>query len=84
MCYLVSVAKKRKDINELAKLILDQTVNEQEEKGEDKEKSESPKAKAGRKGGLKGGQARAKKLSPQRRREIAKKAVSSRWKKSSP
>lgn len=34
----------------------------------------------GRLGGLKGGKARAKKLSPERRSEIARKAASSRWK----
>lgn len=34
----------------------------------------------GRMGGLKGGKARAEKLSPQRRTEIAKKAAKSRWK----
>jgi hypothetical protein len=34
-----------------------------------------------RKGGLKGGKARAKALSAARRREIAEKAASSRWKK---
>lgn len=33
----------------------------------------------GRLGGLKGGPARAKKLSPERRREIAKKAAAARW-----
>jgi hypothetical protein len=35
----------------------------------------------GRKGGLKGGLARAKKLSPRRRREISKKAALARWNK---
>jgi len=35
----------------------------------------------GRLGGLKGGPARAKKLSKKRRREIAKKAVLARWRK---
>lgn len=34
----------------------------------------------GRKGGLKGGKARAKKLSAKERSEIAKKAASARWK----
>jgi hypothetical protein len=34
----------------------------------------------GRLGGLKGGKARAKALSPQKRSEIAKKAAKSRWK----
>jgi len=35
----------------------------------------------GRLGGLKGGAARAKKLSSKRRSEIAKKAAAARWKK---
>ena len=35
----------------------------------------------GKLGGLKGGPARAQKLSPQRRKAIAKKAAKSRWKK---
>lgn len=36
-------------------------------------------AALGRKGGLKGGKARAKVLSPKRRSEIAKKAAAARW-----
>jgi hypothetical protein len=35
----------------------------------------------GRLGGKKGGVARAKKLTPEQRREIAKKAAEARWKK---
>ncbi len=35
-----------------------------------------------RKGGLKGGAARSKKLTPERRREIARKAAAARWSKS--
>jgi hypothetical protein len=42
---------------------------------------ESEKAKAGRKGGVKGGAARAKKLSAGRRAEIARKAAQKRWQK---
>jgi hypothetical protein len=45
--------------------------------GNAKVAEEPPKADAGRKGGLKGGNARAKKLSAQRRAEIAR-AVSGR------
>lgn len=37
-------------------------------------------AEIGRKGGLKGGDARAKKLSAKRRKQIAKKAADARWK----
>jgi len=39
----------------------------------------SPKAAAGRKGGLKGGKARAAKLTETERSEAAKKAASVRW-----
>ena len=35
----------------------------------------------GRKGGLKGGKARAEKLTPEQRKEIAQKAALARWKK---
>jgi hypothetical protein len=35
----------------------------------------------GRRGGLKGGKARAKKLSPAKRKSIAKKAAAARWKR---
>jgi hypothetical protein len=42
----------------------------------------NPHAQAlGRLGGLKGGKARAKKLTPKQRAEIAKKAAAARWKK---
>jgi hypothetical protein len=35
----------------------------------------------GRLGGLKGGKARAERLSPERRKEIAQKAIAARWAK---
>lgn len=41
----------------------------------------SAAAMLGRRGGLKGGPARAKKLTRKRRREIATKAINTRWKK---
>jgi hypothetical protein len=40
-----------------------------------------PKAAAGRKGGIKGGAARAERLSPDERSQIAKKAADIRWRK---
>jgi hypothetical protein len=40
----------------------------------------APKAAAGRKGGLKGGKARAAKLSADARQAAAKKAAAARWK----
>jgi len=41
-----------------------------------------PKAAAGRKGGQKGGKARAAKLTPEERSESARKAAEARWKNS--
>lgn len=46
----------------------------QEATGQSTQQSE-----AGRLGGLKGGKARAAKLTPERRREIARKAAEARW-----
>jgi hypothetical protein len=48
----------------------------------DPDEGKDPAAVAlGRKGGLKGGKARAEKLSNERRAEIARKAAASRWQK---
>ena len=46
------------------------------------EKKNAAAVALGRLGGLKGGNARAKALSPERRKEIAKKAIEARWAKS--
>ncbi len=40
---------------------------------------ETPSQASGRKGGLKGGKARAEKLTPAERSEIARKAARGRW-----
>lgn len=75
--------KRPRDLTQLAKSIVDEATNQlPPEEAEESEKS--PKAKAGRKGGLKGGRARAEKLSRKKRSEIAKKAALKRWKKQSP
>jgi hypothetical protein len=47
--------------------------------GEIPDKKRDPGTEANRKGGLKGGRARADALSPEQRREIARKAASKRW-----
>jgi len=52
-----------------------------EDRHEDHHEGKNPAAVAlGRLGGLKGGPARAEKLSPERRFEIARKAARARWK----
>lgn len=76
-----------KDANQLAKAIVDQAVGGSagdEIGGElDTLAGKNPAAVAlGRLGGLKGGKARAKKLSKRRRQQIARKAAQSRWSKS--
>lgn len=61
----------KKDLNQTAADIVKQATAPHEK---------DPLAVAlGRRGGLKGGVARAKNLSAKRRKEIAKKAVAARW-----
>lgn len=72
--------KRPRDTNQLAKRIVDISTGDVEEKPEDSGKD--PNAVAlGRKGGKKGGKARADKLSAKRRKEIAQKAAKARWNK---
>lgn len=71
--------KRPRDTNQLAKLISDIATGDTE-RLEDKPSNKNPAAVAlGRLGGLKGGKARAKKLTPERRSAIAKKAAKKRW-----
>jgi hypothetical protein len=72
--------KRPRDPNQLAKSVVDLATGETVESTQ--ENGRNPHAVAlGRLGGLKGGKARAKALSPERRSEIAKKAGRTRWKK---
>ena len=70
-------SSKSKDENETAFAIIAQVTEEAAAQPE-----KNPAAVAlGRLGGKKGGPARAAKLSPQKRRRIARKAAAARWKK---
>jgi hypothetical protein len=73
-----------KDSNKRAYEIFRLSVEEPEEKTPEPERSEISKylSEIGRKGGLKGGKARAEKLSAKKRKEIAQKAAHARWKTS--
>ncbi len=74
--------KKKKapvELNKLAAFIVDQTTNEEPEPEETPTKNPAAVA-LGRLGGLKGGKARAKKLTPEQRKKIALKAAQARWK----
>jgi hypothetical protein len=72
--------KRPRDPNELARQIVDEATGEAEPY--DPDEGKNPAAVAlGRKGGLKGGKARAAKLTPEERREAARKAAAARWSK---
>lgn len=78
---------KRKDENEIAFSTLQELIRRDAERDgipqpPPKQPEKVPSAvKAGRLGGKKGGPARAAKLSPKKRSQIAKKAAQTRWEK---
>ena len=79
-----SKTKKKKknpsDINLLAAQIVEAATGPAEEPADKDQPEKNPAAVAlGRLGGLKGGKARAEKLSPKKRSQIAKKAAEARW-----
>ncbi len=74
--------KRPRDTNTLAHMIVGIATGEIEEAKTDDGKDPAAVA-LGRKGGLKGGAARAAKLTPAKRSAIAKKAARARWKKAS-
>ena len=83
---MASMTTKRlprpRDPIQLGKLIVDIATGQIEDtaipKPDDTGK-DSAAVSLGRRGGLKGGKARAAKLSPEQRREIARRAVTARW-----
>lgn len=73
---MLPVPKKKKrpaDMNELAASIVADLT------GETAEKEHEKAVERGKAGGQKGGKARADKLTPEQRSEIAKKAAEARW-----
>ena len=73
-------SKRPRDVNQLAARLVQEATGE----GQTSEQSDVPEkdpaaVSLGRRGGLKGGVARAAKLTPEQRREIAKKAAEARW-----
>ncbi len=72
--------KRPRDANQLAKSIVDLSTGETEEENPDEGKDPAAVA-LGRKGGLKGGKARAAKMSKEERSEAARKAAKVRWNK---
>jgi len=78
--------KRPRDINELAALIVGEATGEPSEEASQEPAPEAPKKNLnavalGKLGGKKGGKARAEKLTPEERKEIARKAALARWEK---
>jgi hypothetical protein len=72
--------KRPRDLNQWAKRMVDLATGAGEDG--DPPPSKSPAAvELGRLGGLKGGNARAKSLTPEERSEIARRAAAARWKR---
>ncbi len=72
-----------RDPNQLAKLIVDIATGQVEDRPDPhpEDAGKDPAAVSlGRRGGLKGGRARAAKLAPEKRAAIARKAARTRWK----
>ena len=76
-------SKPHRDLNQLAKFIVDQASGEVEKEEPPHVKNEAAVA-LGRLGGKKGGAARAAALTPEQRSEIAKKAAAKRWERQRP
>ncbi len=76
--------KRPRDPAQLAKFVVDVATGEIEDREPTPEEQGKSAAavELGRRGGLKGGKARAEKLTPQQRAEIAKRAAEKRWKRS--
>lgn len=75
-----SSKKKPRDINQLAYDVV-RSFTEGEQPLEEERQKLPAAVELGRLGGLKGGRARAQKLSAKKRKEIAKKAALVRWKR---
>lgn len=71
-------SKRPRDVNTLAKFIADVATGRAELPKTDEGKDPAAVA-LGRKGGLKGGKARADSLTAKQRTEIARKAAAARW-----
>jgi hypothetical protein len=70
--------KRPRDPNQLGKLIADIATGEAEDTPPESEKNPAA-VELGRKGGLKGGKARAERMTPEQRSEAAKRAAAGRW-----
>ena len=73
--------KRPRDANQLAKLMIDIATGQAQEPDSPEPEKDAAAVSLGRRGGLKGGRARADNLTPRERSEIARAAAAKRWKK---
>lgn len=73
--------KRPRDLNQLAKFIVDDGTSAEPRHATGQQPKIAAAVELGRLGGLKGGKARAAKLTPERRAEIARAAAAARWKR---
>jgi hypothetical protein len=71
--------KRPRDPNQLAKLIVDIATGEVEVELEPDGDKNPAAVELGRKGGLKGGKARAERMTAEQRSEAARRAAKARW-----
>jgi hypothetical protein len=83
--------KRPRDPNQLAKLVVCLATGEATDPAASELAPETPKPEKdpaavalGRRGGLKGGKARAATMTPEQRSEVARKAAAARWGKRTP
>jgi hypothetical protein len=82
LCRMPDRSRKRPaDRNQLAKSIVDLATGESPPSTTPDDGKDPAAVSLGRRGGLKGGKARAASLTPKQRSEIAKKAAAKRWAK---
>jgi len=73
--------KRPRDFNQLAASIVSDAIGEKKDVPKEDSNKNPAAVSLGRLGGLKGGKARAKKLSADERSDIARVAAQARWKK---
>ena len=70
----------KRDFMQVAREVVERSIGEKMDGSPLVQNEQTPRAKAGRIGGLKGGKARAQGLTAEQRRQIARKAAQARWK----
>jgi hypothetical protein len=71
--------KRPRDLNQLAARLVDEATGNAPATPDPDEGKDPAAVALGRKGGLKGGRARAERLTPEQRSESARKAAQARW-----